>query len=59
MAKLIEHHDLFSEFAINFRYFKIAETEFFTNLRPKLPSHNVTFKSTVTIGKGGEQKNLL
>jgi len=33
--------------------------EFFTNLRPKLPSHNVTFKSAVTTGKGGEQKNLL
>ncbi len=33
--------------------------EFFNNLRPKLPSHNVTFKSAVTTGKGGEQKNLL
>ena len=33
--------------------------EFFTNLRPKLPSHNVTFKSAVTTGRGGEQKNLL
>jgi hypothetical protein len=33
--------------------------DFFTNLRPKLPCHNVTFKSAVTTGKGGEQKNLL
>jgi len=33
--------------------------EFFTNLRPKLPSHNVTFKSAATTGKGGVQKDLL
>ncbi|MEZ5672008.1 MAG: restriction endonuclease [Thiotrichaceae bacterium] len=33
--------------------------EFFANVRPKLPSHNITFKSAVSTGKGGEQKDLV
>lgn len=32
--------------------------DFFNNMRPKLPSHNVTFKSAVTTGKTQQQSNL-
>jgi site-specific DNA-methyltransferase (adenine-specific) len=45
----------------NFSYPKLqilTLADFFNNLRPKLPSHNVTFKSAVTTGKTQQQSNL-
>lgn len=33
--------------------------DFFNNIRPKLPSHNITFKNAVTTGKTQEQRALL
>ena len=55
IAELIEHHELLGEFAINFRYFKIAENEISVQRLSEIG--NVV--STLFLGEAHRERELL